>query len=96
MTTNITYQQHQQCLSEDMNGELLVYQPESATTLHLNGPSAIVWSLCTGEHAVQDIIDIVSEAFPEQAEQIPGDIIDVVNDLAAKNFLVKADKQPPQ
>lgn len=89
MNRNIIYKQDSHCLCEEMDGELLVYQPTSATTLHLNGPSAIVWNLCTGENTVQEMIDIVVDAFPDQAEQIPQDIIDVMQGLVTQRFVVE-------
>lgn len=89
-TTNI-YKHAPDCLPEDMDGEILVYSPSMATTLHLNGPSAIVWGLCTGEHSVNDIIEAVAEVYPEQAAQVNEDIVYVVRDLAIRGFLVLAD-----
>ena len=72
-----------------MDGELLLYNPESAVTLHLNGPSAIVWQLCDGERADQQIIEVVQDAYPQQLEQIEGDILSVLDDLFAQNALEK-------
>ena len=90
MNTTSIYAHAPDCLPEDMDGEILVYSPSKATTLHLNGPSAIVWSLCTGEHSVREIIDAVIEVYPSQADQIEADIIDVVRDLAERGFLISA------
>ncbi len=82
------YKHAENCLLEDMDGETLLYNPANATTLHLNGPSAIVWQLCDGERSVQTIIDAVKEAYPDQAEQVEGDIINVVKDLSTREVLV--------
>jgi hypothetical protein len=84
--TNI-YKQLEECLLEDMDGELLLYNPINSTTLHLNGPSAIVWNLCDGEATVQQMIDAVQEAYPEQSEQIESDIVSVVKDFVEREFL---------
>lgn len=87
MNKSNIYTQVEQCLLEDMDGELLLYNPISATTLHLNGPSAIVWKLCDGDTSVQQIITTVEQAYPEQAEQIENDIIAVLNDFIEREFL---------
>lgn len=85
------YQQAEGCLLEDMDGEMLLYNPENATTLHLNQPSVIIWELCDGSNSVQQIIDIVSQAFPEQNDQIEEDVIKVVDDLSERKVLLLVD-----
>jgi len=82
-----TYKPNPNCLLEDMDGELLLYNPESAVTLHLNGPSMIVWQLCDGERTDQQIIEMVKEAYPQQAEQISGDVATVLADLHSQGAL---------
>lgn len=89
MDTEKIYKHAPDCLPEDMGGEILVYSPSMATTLHLNGPSAIVWGLCTGEHTVREMIDAVTEVYPDQAKQIEDDIAEVVIDLSNRGFLVE-------
>ncbi|MEM7358856.1 MAG: PqqD family peptide modification chaperone [Pseudomonadota bacterium] len=81
------YKQVEECLLEDMDGELLLYNPATAVTLHLNGPSAIIWKLLDGQRSVADIIDVVKEAYPEQSEQIDDDVSDVVKDLHERQVL---------
>lgn len=84
------YKQVEECLLEDMDGELLLYNPITATTLHLNGPSSIVWNLCDGQISVQELIATVKEAYPEQQDQIAADITGVVKDFVEREFLVLA------
>lgn len=81
------YKQADECLLEDMDGELLLYNPSNSTTLHLNGPSAVVWQLCTGENSVQEMIEALQEAYPEQAEQIGPDVVAVIKDLKEQEVL---------
>ena len=85
-----SYKQNEDCLLEDMDGEMLLYNPDTAVTLHLNGPSAIVWQLCDGEHSVQAIIEMVEQAFPDQANQISDDVESVINDLSERKVLLLA------
>ena len=91
MNKSNIYKQLEECLLEDMDGELLLYNPINSTTLHLNGPSAIVWNLCDGEATVQQMIDAVREAYPDQSEQIEADIVSVVKDFVEREFLVLVD-----
>lgn len=88
MNKSTIYKQAEDCLLEDMDGEMLLYNPENATTLHLNGPSIIVWELCDGKNSVQEIIDLVKTAFPDQADQVEEDVISVVEDLSDRDVLL--------
>jgi len=87
MNTALHFQQNPDCLSEDMDGEVLLFNPSKATTLHLDAPAMVVWNLCTGEHSVKQMIDALKEAFPEQAEQIEGDVIAVLKELRENDVI---------
>lgn len=87
MKKNDVYKQLDECLLEDMDGELLLYNPTNATTLHLNGPSGLVWQLCNGENSVAEMIEALQEAYPDQAGQIEGDVISVIQDFKANEVL---------
>lgn len=89
MNLNTIYAQAPECLLEDMDGELLLYNPTTATTLHLNNSSAVVWELCNGERSLGDIVAALEEAFPGQAEQIKEDVAQVVQELGNSAALVK-------
>ena len=90
MEMNVAYQQHKDVLLEDMDGEILLYHPAKALTLHLNGPSAVVWHLCDGNRTVADIVDLVKEAYPQQASQIETDVINVLEDFLAQQVVSAA------
>lgn len=81
------YKQVEECLLEDMDGELLLYNPATAVTLHLNGPSAIVWQLIDGQRSVAEIVDVVLEAYPDQSDQIQDDVVEVITDLHQRQVL---------
>ncbi len=87
MNNSNVYKQTEDCLLEDMDGEMLLYNPSNATTLHLNGPSVIVWELCDGERSTKEIINMVKQAYPEQSDQIADDIISVIEDLSSRKVL---------
>ena len=81
MESTTVYRQAPDCLLEDMDGEMLLYQPRTAPTLHLNDSSAVIWNLCDGERSVGEIVDALREAFPEQASEIEADVSQVINEL---------------
>ena len=90
MNNTDIFKQNEDCLLEDMDGEMLLYNPTSSVTLHLNGPSAIVWQLCDGERSAEKIVALVKEAYPEQSAQIEDDVASVIDDLSERNVLVLA------
>lgn len=89
MNKTIIYKQVNDCLLEDMDGEVLLYNPNNATTLHLNDSSSLVWGLCNGESTVQQMIDTVCEAYPEQAAQIETDIVAALSDFLEHEIIVE-------
>ena len=89
MNIDDNYRQVADCLLEEMGDDALLFNPNTSTTLHLNGPSRLVWGLCTGEHSMADIIAALQEAFPDQASQIPDDVIEVAKELKNNNVIEK-------
>ena len=87
MNTSQKYCAQSDCLVEDMDGELLVYNPATASTVHLNGPSSVVWQLCDGQNSVQTIIDALIETYPAQADQIPSDVTGVIQELLENKII---------
>ena len=68
------YRQSEDCLVEDMGGDILLYHPATAKATQLNEYSRIVWQLCDGERSVGEIIESISQAYPDQAGQISEDV----------------------
>jgi hypothetical protein len=64
---------------EQLDEELLLYHPTETQILYLNQTASLVWGLCSGEHSVGEIIQMLSEAYPEAAEEIPTDVQDTLD-----------------
>ena len=50
---------------EEMDGEMLLYDPGNTRTIYLNETSALIWRLADGETA-QSLVDTLSEAYPDE------------------------------
>ena len=59
---------------EEMDGELLLYHPQSTSTIYMNNTAALVWQLCDGTRDVAAIIDILTESFPDSRDGIEDDV----------------------
>ncbi|GAA6136481.1 hypothetical protein NBRC116583_02280 [Arenicella sp. 4NH20-0111] len=89
MSNQEIYRQADNCLVEEMGGEVLLYNPDTATTLHLNAPSIIVWQLCTGENTVGELIEALQEAYPDQDDQIESDVVEAIASLHHNKVLIR-------
>jgi len=55
---------------EDTGDEVLVYLPGSDKTLFLNETAALVWRLCDGQRTGTQMIELLTEAYPEAQAEI--------------------------
>lgn len=74
-------------LMEQMEGEMLLYHPARNIIIHSNDTAALVWQLCDGLNSVDDIVNILSGAYPESRAQIAKDVPDTIQQLRAQGAL---------
>jgi hypothetical protein len=74
--------------SEELEGEILVYDPDSQKTFNFNGTGAFIWSLCDGHYALNEIIDAIDEqATGTNREMIREDVEQFVGNLCEDNLI---------
>ena len=49
-------------LSEDLDGEVVVFDPAEGSLHHLNASASLVWSLCDGSLTLPDMCQVLAEA----------------------------------
>ncbi len=59
---------------EEMDGELLLYHPQSTATVYMNQTAALVWQLCDGARQVGEIVRLLSDSFPEAGDGLIDDV----------------------
>ena len=59
---------------EMLDEELLLYHPSETKIFRFNETASLIWGLCDGEHSTEEIINLLSEAYPESAESIASDV----------------------
>ena len=74
---------------EELDGELLLFNPADARVIALNQTAALVWNLCDGSRTVEEIGSLIAAAYPEATAEIPGDVAEVVSLFARHGALAR-------
>lgn len=75
---------------ETLDNEVVLLHPARNLVLHSNQGGALIWSLCDGQRSVAEIVDILSAAYPESADDIAVDVPQTIQELLARGALVAA------
>lgn len=75
-------------LLEKIDNEITVYHPSLTTSIYLNETGAMIWELCDGKRTIAEMIDILTETYPENSEQIQTGVMDIISRLVDKNVAV--------
>ena len=72
---------NESCHMEELDDEVLLYNPTNNKTLYINKSASVIWQLCNGELAVEDITTMIQEAYPGNDDGLRQDVIDTLNSL---------------
>lgn len=72
---------------EEMDGELLLYHPQSTATVYMNHTAALVWQLCDGRRDVAEIVEILAESFPESRDDLRKDVVSTLDSFRQQGAL---------
>lgn len=73
-------------LIERIDGEITVYHPTLTTAVYLNETGALIWELCDGKRTISDIIEALSEQYPESSTQIETDVKTLITQLIERDI----------
>lgn len=74
-------------LVEQMDGEIVLFHPARNVIIHSNETAALIWQMCDGNNTVEDIVNILSGAYPDAAAQIAKDVPETIQKLRAQGAL---------
>jgi hypothetical protein len=74
-------------LVEKMDGELVLFHPARNVIIHSNETAALIWQMCDGNNTVEDIVNILSGAYPDARNQIAKDVPETIQKLRAQGAL---------
>lgn len=66
---------------------LYIEDSEGKTLIKLNDSSSLIWSLCSGEFSVREIIDLLEESYPDAGDVIAKDVYRVLDEFIAENII---------
>jgi hypothetical protein len=72
---------------EDTGDEILIYLPGGDKTLYLNETAALVWRLCDGQRTGVEIIDLLTEAYPEAQADIQMEVRVALSDFIERGII---------
>ena len=73
--------------TQTLDGETVLLHPARNIIIHLNQTGALVWGLCDCNRTVDEIIEILSAAYPDAREQIAVDVPETLQELVKKGAL---------
>jgi len=59
---------------EAIDDEVLLFHPSNTTILYCNQTASLIWQLCDGQRSVQEMMELLSAAFPEAADSLSQEI----------------------
>ncbi|MDH3375623.1 MAG: PqqD family protein [Gammaproteobacteria bacterium] len=74
--------QNSQYHLEEMDGEVLLYNPADTKTVYLNETSSLIWNLCDGDRTIETIATLLEECFPDSDSSITDDVVATLEDFA--------------
>jgi hypothetical protein len=72
---------------ETLDGEIVLLHPARNTIIYSNQTGALVWQLCDGLRTTDEIIEILSAAYPEAQAEIRMDVSNVIQTLVSQGAL---------
>jgi len=66
---------------------LYLEDSEGKTIIKLNDSSSLVWSLCTGEFTIKEMIDMLEDSYPDASDVIRKDVYRVLDEFIAEEII---------
>ena len=72
---------------ETLEGEIVLFHPTRNVIIHGNQTSALIWHLCDGVRTVDEIVEILSAAYPEACQEVRDDVPVAIQKLVSQGAL---------
>jgi hypothetical protein len=72
---------------ENLDGEIVLLHPARNLIIYSNQTGALIWQLCDGQRSVDEIVEILSAAYPESKAEIIIDVPQTIQTLVSRGAL---------
>ena len=79
---------------EEMDAEILLYQPSTHKAIHLNETAAVIWKLCDGTRTIKELVECLVAEFPNAKPNIAGEVQEAIDQLLRDGALIEAPAGP--
>jgi hypothetical protein len=70
------------------NGEdILLFNPANGMLRQANASGRLVWSMCDGEHSLDDIVHELTAIYDVDPDTVRKDVLDLISALSTAGFL---------
>ena len=87
-TATDTLHRHPTAMTEHFADEVVVFLPESGSSVLLNRTAAAVWEAIDGQRSTSDIADLLAQAYGIEASHIAADVTAGVAGLVAAGVVI--------
>ncbi|GIU91959.1 MAG: hypothetical protein KatS3mg011_0865 [Acidimicrobiia bacterium] len=81
------YRPRPHILEEEVDDDLVLYDPSRESVTVLNTTAADIWRLCDGSLTLDEVVERLAAAYGTSAEQIRGDVARTVGRLVEEGLL---------
>ena len=67
---------------EQLDDEMLLFHPADTKILYLNQTASVIWGLCDGRRSVAEIIQLLSDVYPDEAASIKEDVLTTLRQMS--------------
>lgn len=68
-------------LLQELDDEVLLYDPRQTRAVYMNATATLIWGLCDGSNSVAEIVRLLEESFPETGD-LAADVRDTLDRFA--------------
>lgn len=73
---------------EEIDGEWLLFRPESQKAIYLDEVASVIWQLCDGSRSASRIAEEIAVHYSGQEEEIRRDVKSTVDSLVEQEALI--------
>jgi len=74
-------------LSEEIDNEIVLFDPKNKNTYALNRMASIIWQLCDGNHTPSEISAEISGALEVDSDRVLADVLRTIGSLLDRNLV---------